>query len=133
MSPFRKVVQVIRRSRGRYDRGIWLNADDPPPEPMLLGIQPAKADDYERLQSLPSGRQFMALKRAYADLDSAPLVPAGLGEGEPELPGDLVLHEGARWLVIGRHTRDQFGSIGVSHVRYLIAREIQTGFAEVTT
>jgi hypothetical protein len=130
MSPFRRPHPVIRRLAGHYERGIWLNDDEQLPITVQMGIQPATAGDYERLQSTPGGRRFAALLRAYVDLDAPTLMPAG--ESEAELPGDLVLYQGHRWLVIGRHTRDQLGTRGVSHIRYLLARQIEAGFEEVT-
>lgn len=128
MSPFRRPTRVMRRVPGEYRDGVWQPAPEPTPTTMLLGIQPASAADYERLQANPEGRRIAALARAYGPLDDL-LHVAG---AETNRPGDLVEHEGAWWLVIGRHVRDILGP-PVSHARYLLAREIERGDGEVTS
>lgn len=127
MNRFRKPTKVMRRLPGEYVRGVWRPYDEPDkPEVIMLGIQPATAGDYERLQANQEGRRIAALARVYGPSDNL-LTCAG---DVSHAPGDLVDHEGGWWLVIGRHLRPILGR-PVSHARYLIAREIEAGDGEV--
>jgi hypothetical protein len=93
----------------------------------MLGIQPATSGDYQQVQSEPGGRRVKALLRAYGPVDD-PLNVAGANDRN----GDLVLHQGSYWLVIGAQVRDILGR-PVSHIRYLLAQEIEHGDGEVVS
>jgi hypothetical protein len=127
LSRFRKPVQVIRRRQGEYVRGVWTPAQEPEPDTVLLGIQPATAADYQQVEANPEGRRLGSMLRAYGPVEN-PLTAAG----ENERNGDLVLYRGAYWLVIGAHVRDTLGR-PVSHIRYLLAQEIEHGDGEVVS
>jgi hypothetical protein len=127
MNRFRKPLPVVRRRPGEYVRGIWQPAPEPTPDTVILGIQPATAGDYEQVQANPEGRRLGALLRAYGPLEN-PLNVAGADNRN----GDLVLHDGRYWLVIGKHVREHL-SARVRHTRYLLAQEIEHSDGEVVS
>ena len=127
MNRFRRPIPVVRRGAGEFVRGIWQPVMEPQPNTVMLGLQPATAADYEKVQANPEGRRVAALLRAYGPL-SEPLNVAG----EDNSNGDLVIHDGHHWLVIGKHVRNLVSS-RFSHIRYLLAREIEHSDGEVVS
>lgn len=127
MRRFRQPLPVIRRRPGEYVRGVWEPAFEPEPITVELGIQPATAGDYERVQSEPGGRRISALLRAYG-----PLEPVLSVAGDGNTNGDLVQYDGRYWLVIGKHPRRHL-SARVRHIRYLLAQEVEHSDGEVVS
>lgn len=125
MALFPKTFGLIRRGSGAYTAGVWTVAPEPDPVAMTANIQPARPAEYEMLQSMPGGRRTNNMLRCYADIQLAVA-------GDLDHPGDIVLVNGARYLVIGRIDRHALGIPTVSHYRYMLVPEIETVPGEVT-
>jgi hypothetical protein len=124
---FGRSWKVIRRLPGQYVNGMWTPHTELPAEDILLNIQPASDADYSRTQSILGGRRVTAMMTATAD------IAAGLHvAGDGDWPGDIIIYNDRRWLVIGSATFDSLiGSI-TSHMRYLITLEAEHAAAETT-
>lgn len=118
---FRRPTQIVRRSMGYYDRvsGEYVKAVEPPSVSIMAAIYPATALDYDRTISELGGRRSGQLKRMVSDTFLN--VATALGKGHP---GDIVIHQNERWLVISRADNTVLGT-SVSHYRYLLARGIE--------
>jgi hypothetical protein len=81
--------------------------------------------DVERMEATASGRRTNNMVRAYADVD-VELGVAGNGH-----PGDIVLYDNTRWLVVGAARWDVLGDPDTSHRRYLLAEEAERAAGEV--
>lgn len=125
MPLFPRPYGLIRRGSGAYVDGIWTPAPEPGQATVLADVQPASTADYQRLEAMPGGRRTTNLLRLYCDIQLAVA-------GDADHPGDLILIDGTRYLVIGRMDRHVLGLQGVSHWRYLLVPEIETVPGEVT-
>lgn len=123
---FPKVYQVIRRNPGSYVNGVWTPAGESQPLNIAINIQPASATDYDRLQAMSSGRRVTAMMRVYADLDANLNVA-----GSNDHPGDIIIYNDQRWLVIGSTRWDVFGNSDTGHMRYMITLEAEHSAGEV--
>lgn len=122
---FPRLYPVIRRGKGAYVNGVWTPAFETQAVELALNIQPASQSDYERVQAVASGRRVTAMMRAFANLD-ADLKVAGADDH----PGDIVVYNQDRWLVIGSSRWDVFGD-ELDHVRYMLALEAEHAPGEV--
>lgn len=123
---FPRLTQVIRREPGQYVDGNWIPPGEVELSEIPLSIQPASQSDYMRTQATLSGRRVTAMMRVYANLD-ANLRVAGYNEH----PGDLVIYNGDRWLVIGSTRWDALNDADTSHCRYMIVLESEHAKGEV--
>lgn len=100
---------------------------------MVLGWQPATSGDYDRAVAISGGRRLSQVRRAYGDLGPRQLVPAGArgAPGQRHAPGDLVVNEGERWLVIGLQPRTSLPGMPTQGVRYLLVAEAEHEPGEV--
>ena len=119
---FRRPIPVIQRTVGYFnDRdGSYVPAVEPDPVMIMGTTWPARASDYDRMEALQDGRKMNELRLMNCDTRLNTVKQGGVGEGHP---GDVVLEDGARFLVIHerRHTILQSS---VSHYRYILEREI---------
>ena len=122
---FPKTYYCFRRGKGMYVNGEWIPPTNPAPEPIDLNIQPASETDYARLQSMPQGRRVTEMKIAIGGVHSNLHIA-----GEDGWPGDVIAHENANWLVIGRTKFDSLDGKDTAHCRYLLAKEIEYGTGE---
>jgi hypothetical protein len=122
---FARPTQVIHRTGGAYVNGVWTAPLEPAPVTVALLIQPAMRGDVERMEATASGRRTNNMVRAYADVD-VELGVAGNGH-----PGDIVLYDNTRWLVVGAARWDVLGDPDTSHRRYLLAEEAERAAGEV--
>lgn len=122
---FARSYEVIRRNPGQYVDGVWTPAFDAQAIELPMNIQPASENDYIRVQAVASGRRVTAMMRAFTNLD-AELKVAGDNH-----PGDIVLYNGQRWLVIGSARRDVLGDAESSHMRFMLALEAEHAAGEV--
>jgi len=102
---YTKPYQVIRREGGAYIEGIWQPAAEPPPETMMLNVQPSKGDD----------EHMIALA------DPGALVPR---DDMTRTPGYVVIVNGLRYIVIAVDRWDSFGGADTAHDRYALRREV---------
>lgn len=117
---FSKIHKVIRRSGGGYVNGIWVPALESSPEDMVLHIQPASDSDYLRVQTTSGGRRVTAMVTVTADID------AGLHvAGDDDYPGDIVIYNGRRWIVIGSARFDSLVNSSTNHMRYMATLEAE--------
>lgn len=121
---FPKAHSVIRRNAGSYVNGEWRLAGENGAETLPLNIQPPGNSDYTRLQAVAPGRRLSSMLIAYAGLDAG-LKVAGDGH-----PGDVVLYNGRRWLVIGESRWDSFDDPDTSHLVYMLALEAEHSVGE---
>lgn len=121
---FPKAHQVIRRSPGSFVNGEWRLPFEPGVETLAMNIQPPNNIDYTRLQAVAPGRRLSSMLTAFADL-GAGLRVAGDGH-----PGDVVIYNGSRWLVIGESRWDSFDDPDTSHIVYALALEAEHSAGE---
>lgn len=121
---FPKAFQVIRRSQGTRINGEWTLALEPGAEMLPMNIQPAGSSDYTRLQAVAPGRRLSSMLTAYADLDAA-LRVAG-----DDHPGDVVIYNDRRWLVIGESRWDSLDDPDTSHIVYMLTLEAEHASGE---
>lgn len=99
-----------------------------PPENMELDIQPANDFDYQRTQIIAQsvGQRVTAMVTA-----TAPLAAGLRVAGSHGYPGDIVLYNDERWIVIGSARFDSLG-IGsdTAHMRYLLTLEAEHSAGE---
>lgn len=124
---FPKSYQVIRRGVGSYINGVWTPAPEEGSETLLANIHPASSADYERAQATLAGRRITAMKRCFTNIGANLRVAGGDG-----YPGDIVIYQGQRWLVIGSADWNSLGDADTSHMRYILALEAERGDGEVT-
>lgn len=124
---FPKAYQVIRRGVGSYINGVWTPAPEEAPGPLLANIHPASSADYERAQATLAGRRITAMKRCFTDIGANLRVA-----GSDGYPGDIILYNGQRWLVIGSAEWNTLNDPDTSHFRYIITLEVEHGDGEVT-
>lgn len=122
--PFRVPVSVIRRGPGSFVRGVFVPSAEPAPTTIQASIQPAEAGDFQDAVADPAGRRYSARLCLRTASRLAVARPAPNAE-----PGDIVLHDGARWLIIGEQSWNVLGR-PVSHYAYLIIPEGEGGQAE---
>lgn len=122
---FPKTHGVIRRGQGAYVNGVWTPGGEPAVEILLANIQPASSGDYARLQAVAAGRRISAMMRCFTDLD------ANLKVAGDDHPGDIVVYNGQRWLVIGSARWDSLDDADTSHCRYMLALEAEHAAGEV--
>lgn len=123
---FPKTYAVIRRGQGSYIDGVWNPASEGAAEILLANIQPATAGDYMRAQSIASGRRVNAMMRCITNLDANLRVA-----GDQGYPGDIVIYDDRRWLVIGSAKWNSLDSGDTSHARFMLALEAEAGAGEV--
>ncbi len=116
---FPKSHQVIRRNSGSFVNGEWRLPIEPGAEALAMNIQPANNTDYTRLQAVAPGRRLSSMLTAFADLD------AGLRVAGDGHPGDVVIYNGRRWLVVGESRWDSFEDPDTSHIVYMLALEAE--------
>lgn len=121
---FPKAHQVIRRNPGTRINGEWTLAMEPGAETLAMNIQPPNNTDYTRLQAVAPGRRLSSMLTAFADLD------AGLRVAGDGHPGDVVIYNGRRWLVIGESRWDSFDDADTSHLVYFLALEAEHSSGE---
>ena len=121
---FPKAHQVIRRSPGAFVNGEWRLPIESGAETLALNIQPPNNTDYTRLQAVAPGRRLSSMLIAYAGLD------AGLKVAGDSHPGDVVIYNGRRWLVIGESRWDSFDDPDTSHLVYALALEAEHSAGE---
>lgn len=123
---FPKIYKVIRRNNGAYIDGVWTPGVESKPEDIYLNIQPASIQDYQRTQAIFAGRRVSAMYRAFADIDAGLTVA-----GEDGHPGDIVIYNNERHLVIGKAIWNTLNSPITSHVRYMLVMESEHEAGEV--
>ena len=124
---FKKLYKAIRRVPGEYVNGIWRPHIELAQEDIFLDIQPANDFDYQRTQAILGGRRVTAMMTVTADLD-ANLHVAGDGDW----PGDIIIYNDRRWIVIGSARFDSIPNSISNHMRYLITLEAEHAAAEAT-
>lgn len=124
---FRRIHRLIRRLPGSYVNGIWVPSVELPPQDIALNIQPADDRDYARTQAILSGRRVTAMVTATADLNANLNVA-----GDADWPGDIIIYNNRRWLVIGSATFDAIENSITNHMRYLLTLEAEHAAAEET-
>lgn len=124
---FRRIHKLIRRSPGTYVNGIWVPAFEAGEEDIALNIQPATDYDYTRTQAILAGRRVTAMCTATADLNAGIHVA-----GDGDWPGDIIIYNGRRWLVIGSAVFDAIPNSITNHLRYLLTLEAEHAAAEIT-
>jgi hypothetical protein len=122
---FRRTHKLIRRLPGSYTNGIWTPHVELEQEDIALNIQPAGESDYMRTQAILGGRRVTAMMTAFADLE------AGLHvAGDGDWPGDIIIYNSQRWLVIGSARFDSIGNSITNHMRFLLTLEAEHAAAE---
>lgn len=121
---FPSLYQLIRREKGGYVDGVWTPAIELDVEDIALDIQPANDFDYARVQAISAGRRVTAMVTATAALDAGLHVAGSRG-----YPGDIVIYNDERWIVIGSARFDSLGG-DTGHCRYLMTLEIEHGAGE---
>jgi hypothetical protein len=124
---FRRIHKLIRRLPGSYVNGIWQPHLELEQEDIALNIQPATDYDYTRTQAILAGRRVTAMMTATADLEANLHV-----SGDGDWPGDIIIYNGRRWLVIGSARFDSIPGSITNHMRYLITLEAEHAAAEIT-
>ena len=121
----RRPYWAIPRQPGGYVAGEYVQASEGAPVGIIAGIQPASAFDYQLMQSNIEGRRINGMFRIYCNtrLNVA---------GDGDLPGDIVLDDsGRRLLIIGVAER-QVLRTETSHYKYYAVREIEHVTGETT-
>ena len=121
---FRRPYQVVRRAAGAYVQGRYVPAPEPAPVGILATVQPldlSRSGVYEAMQAQAGGRRFSAAWRVYTDS-----VLQCAGEAEP---GDVLLYQGRRLLIVAVQDRHILGS-EVSHYKYVAVEEIEKSAGE---
>lgn len=115
---------VISRSPGTWHEGKYYPEQDGIPRNVPMTIQEPSTGDRNAIEALPLGRRDARYIKIYTDirLNSVGQAPGGS-------PGDIVLVDGKRFLIIGESNftfmRRQMGSNTVSHYRYYAAEVIE--------
>jgi len=124
---FGSYYDVIRRFPGTYVQGVWQPYVEPFSVKIRLDIQPATVRQFQMVEALPEGRRNSQILCAFAAVGTNLKVP----DAKTRHPGDLVVINGNRWLVIGRA---DFTSLGTqratSHEVYIIQSEIEKATGE---
>lgn len=104
----------ITRTEGRYVNGRWLEGAEVETT-FRASIQPAKKDDYDRLEAMAEGRRVESAVRVYTrtELNVA---------GADAKNGDLIEYQGDSYLVTAASNWNM-DMRGVNHFRYLAVRE----------
>jgi hypothetical protein len=125
MAGWDKPYQVIRRRPGTWVKGEYVPSAVETAEGVMGSHQPSRIYDYSTLAAQPGGRRYTLLYRFYTN---AELHPAK--QGDNGHPGDLVMVDGERFLVVGvAEWRVLPGA--TNHGRYLITNELEHGTGEV--
>lgn len=125
MISWRRPHIVIRRNPGTFVKGKYVPSATERQETVYASVQPSRIYDYSMLESQPGGRRYMTIYRFYTDATLRVVEPGDGGH-----PGDLVLYEGKRHVVVGVADRRLLQS-EVSHGRYLIVSEVEHSGPEV--
>lgn len=109
MTILRTPQNILRRSPGmRDENGRWVEGVETP-DTIMANVQPASQGDYDQVRAAAEGRRIERLLRVYTAerLNVA---------GENASNGDLLLWEGARYLLIAVSA---WRTTQLGHYRYL--------------
>lgn len=125
---FGRFYPVIRRSPGEYVNGEWVPPSGDATSQVKLDIQPSTSAPFRMMETLPEGRRSNHTLAAFAALGT----DLRMAEVDGQFPGDIVLLDGIRWIVIAKAEFDSLGfNRPTTHELYLIQREIERGAGEV--
>lgn len=124
---FPKQHYYLRRTESGFTDGRQNPPTVSAPIPFMANIQPASMSDYQRLEANAEGRRLAGVLRCYTDLE-VDLKVAGENKG---YPGDLVVYNSKRYLVIAVTRYDALEDVDTSHARYLLTPEIENSTGEV--
>jgi hypothetical protein len=123
---FRGPLTVIKRDMGIWHEGIYIPDDDRGRQTTIMAtvLEPSPGD-MNRIDPTPYGRRAARYIKIYTDERLKPVSQARSGDG---YPGDLVLYDGAEYLLFGESnftTLRRTRSTPVSHWRYYACEVIE--------